>query len=65
MTQFRKISLLTSLNNVASDSSKISGHGNLSYGVGISYFSLRNISQNEFSEIDTYPGGGYVPTGRL
>ena len=28
-------------------------------------FSLRKISKNEFTEIDTYTGSGYVPDGRL
>ena len=26
---------------------------------------LRKISQNEFTEIDTYTSGGHVPAGRL
>ena len=28
-------------------------------------FLLRKISQNEFTEIDTYTCGGHVPAGRL
>ena len=28
-------------------------------------FLLRNISQNEFTEIDTYTCGGHVPAERL
>ena len=38
-------------------------HGNFTYAIGILDFLLWNLSQYEFTEIDTFIGGGHVPAG--